>query len=157
MQAQGTFTFFLQVSVGEQGPGWQVRGHLWEHSRSLGHWSPQHSISTLAAPEAAASSPHFRSRFVRPQWHLLFTMVVQGAQGGGWQGRGQGWGQAGDRGTRHSDSHFLQLLPAEAASAALRTLWQSRWQVWLPQGRLRPQRLPQGAGLAAWHGQAAVS
>ena len=43
------------------------------------------------------------------------------------------------------------------ASGAFRTLWQSLEQVWLPQGRLRPQDLPQGAGFEAWQGQSEVS
>ena len=43
------------------------------------------------------------------------------------------------------------------ASGAFRTLWQSLEQVWLPQGRARPQDLPQGAGFEAWQGQSEVS
>ena len=131
--------------------------HLCEHSISLGHWSLQQVSATLSCPWESWYSPHFLSRLLMPQWHFSLTRAVQGWQGGLWQGRGQGCGQAGDRGTSHSTSHFLQLIPATPSAGAWRTLWQSLSQAWLPQARLRPHFLPQGPGLAEWQGQAEVS
>ena len=69
LQAQGTFTFFLQVSVGEQGPGWQVRGHLGtgHFQETLRRWSsgvvwrsPVGALQELGALVAAAQHLHPR-------------------------------------------------------------------------------------------------
>ena len=92
-----------------------------------------------------------------PQLHQILIIWPQGSQSPGWQGLKQACEQSSKRGFKHSDSHFLQLLPASTLLEAFLTRWQSRSQVWFWQGSCRPHFRPQLAALASKQGQSEVS